>query len=107
MTSKRDLESTIEFLKRQQALADKHTANAWDRVHEYSRFLSNLLELDPSLDQFRCDKPSGQYVGASHRVWDIEGVKAAKEFNNAQALAARYSKREAKPAASASKGRVL
>lgn len=84
MTSKRNLRDAIEYLKRQQALADKHTAGAWDRVHEQGRFLGNLLELDPSLERFRTDN------GNSYRTWDVEGVKAAVEFRKQEAIAATY-----------------
>lgn len=91
MTSKRDLESAIEALKHEVKSEVKRADRAWEKVTELQVFLADILELDPTLDHFRRDV---EVWGSPTRVWDIEGVKVAKEFHCAQSIAANYSKQE-------------
>jgi hypothetical protein len=96
LTSKKDLQKTIDLQKRKIEGEEASRRDAWDRVYEAFAFLDNLRVLDPSLERFRTDNDSH---GNSYRVWDIEGVKAAIEFTKNRALASQYAQNETPKAA--------
>lgn len=93
MTSKRDLQKTIDWQKKQIEGEEASRQDAWNRLSEFGRFLDNLLELEPSLSRFRI--PADDWSDGER--WDFGGVKAAVEFTKSKALAQQY----ASPVASA------